>query len=74
MKHLKVLVFVLVIAVMILSACAGAQEAQKKTYCYITPGPDTWYKRDVEGFQAAAAMDNVDVIVVNSEYDVEKEH
>jgi ribose transport system substrate-binding protein len=47
--------------------------AQKLTYCYITPGPDTWYKRDVEGFQAAAKQDGVDVIVVNSDYDVEKE-
>ena len=49
------------------------KEAEKLTYCYITPGPDTWYKRDVEGFQYGASLDGVDVIVVNSDYDVEKE-
>lgn len=48
-------------------------EAKKLTYCYITPGPDTWYKRDVEGFQYGASLDGVEVIVVNSDYDVEKE-
>ncbi len=47
--------------------------AKKLSYCYITPGPDTWYKRDVEGFQYGAGLDNVDVTVVNSEYSVEKE-
>lgn len=52
---------------------APAQSTKKLTYCYITPGPDTWYKRDVEGFQAAAQQDGVDVIVVNSQYDTEKE-
>ncbi len=51
-----------------------APAPQKKlTYCYITPGPDTWYKRDVEGFQYGASLDGVEVIVVNSDYDVEKE-
>ena len=49
------------------------EEAKKLTYCYITPGPDTWYKRDVEGFEYGASLDGVDVIVVNSDYDVEKE-
>ena len=55
-------------------APAPTQAAAKKlTYCYITPGPDTWYKRDVEGFQYGAGLDGVDVVVVNSEYSVEKE-
>ena len=56
------------------AAPAAAQPAAKKlTYCYITPGPDTWYKRDVEGFQYGAGLDGVEVITVNSEYSVEKE-
>jgi len=52
---------------------APAEEVKKLTYCYITPGPDTWYKRDVEGFEYGASLDGVEVIVVNSDYDVEKE-
>jgi ribose transport system substrate-binding protein len=52
---------------------APAAEGKKLTYCYITAGPDTWYKRDVEGFQYGASLDKVEVIVVNSDYDVEKE-
>ena len=51
----------------------SAPAEKKLTYCYITPGPDTWYKRDVEGFQYGAGLDNVEVLVVNSDYDVEKE-
>lgn len=77
MKTLKIILFSLVILTM-LAACAPAAPAtqppaKKLTYCYITPGPDTWYKRDVEGFQYGAGLDGVDVVVVNSEYDVEKE-
>jgi ribose transport system substrate-binding protein len=26
------------------------------TYGYVTPGPDTWYKKDVEGFSYGAEM------------------
>src|SRR5512143_3398456 len=81
MKFLKIVFFTLVIFTM-LAACAPAAPAvpaatqapvKKLSYCYITPGPDTWYKRDVEGFQYGAGLDGVDVVVVNSEYDVEKE-
>jgi len=42
-------------------------------YGYVTPGPDTWYKKDVEGFQYAAKRADVDVVVLNSNYNVEKE-
>ena len=71
MSTVKRIFFILVISALLVSCAPAAPE--KLTYCYITPGPDTWYKRDVEGFQAAAALDGVEVIVVNSEYDVEKE-
>lgn len=43
------------------------------TYGYVTPGPDTWYKKDVEGFSYGAEMAGVEVIVLNSDYDTEKE-
>jgi len=55
------------------AAEAEMEEGKKLTYCYITPGPDTWYRRDVEGFEYGASLDDVDVITVNSDYDVEKE-
>ncbi len=49
----------------------GATE--QLTFGYISPGPDTWYKRDVEGFQAAAAKYGVKVVELNSQYDQQKE-
>lgn len=51
-----------------------AEEAgEKMVFGYITPGPDTWYLRDVEGFQAAADLLGVEVVVLNSNYDVSEE-
>ncbi|MCD6102415.1 MAG: sugar ABC transporter substrate-binding protein [Thermotogae bacterium] len=46
---------------------------KKLVYGYVTPGPDTWYRKDVEGFQYAAEMAGVEVVVLNSDYDTEKE-
>ena len=46
---------------------------KRMVYGYVTPGPDTWYKKDVEGFKYAADLIGADVIVLNSDYDVEKE-
>jgi ribose transport system substrate-binding protein len=43
------------------------------TFGYITPGPDTWYKRDVDGFVTAANMLGIKTVVLNSDYDVQKE-
>ena len=52
-----------------------ASFAAKKdlTFGYITPGPDTWYKRDVDGFTLTAKMLGVKTVVLNSDYDVQKE-
>lgn len=52
----------------------SAPPAKKLVFGYITPGPDTWYLRDVEGFQAAANLLGVKVVVLNSNYDVSAEH
>lgn len=43
------------------------------TYGYIKPGPDTWYQRDVDGFVMAAEADGHEVVVLDTEYDSEKE-
>jgi ribose transport system substrate-binding protein len=52
----------------------GEAKAKKKlTYGYISPGPDTWYKRDVDGFKYGCDKYGVDLIVLNSDYDVQKE-
>ena len=42
-------------------------------YGYVTPGPDTWYKKDVDGFVFAAEKAGAKVIVLNSNYDPDKE-
>lgn len=60
---------------------AGSKEAEEskaeraggKVYGYITPGPDTWYQRNVEGFQMGAEKDGNKVVILNSDYDVSKE-
>jgi ribose transport system substrate-binding protein len=49
----------------------GAQDGL--VYGYISPGPDTWYQRGVDGFTFGAERDGVEVIVLNSEYSVEQE-
>ncbi len=46
---------------------------EQLTFGYISPGPDTWYKRDVEGFQFAAQKYGVKVVELNSQYDQQKE-
>lgn len=51
----------------------GAQAGKQYVYGYVTPGPDTWYKRDVDGFVYAAEKAGAKVIVLNSNYDPEKE-
>jgi ribose transport system substrate-binding protein len=45
----------------------------KLTFGYVSPGPDTWYARDVQGFEYAAKLYGVKVDVLNSEYDQQKE-
>jgi ribose transport system substrate-binding protein len=54
-------------------AVAENKPGKKLTYGYITPGPDTWYKRDVDGFKLACEKYGVDLVVLNSDYDVQKE-
>ncbi|WP_068348214.1 sugar ABC transporter substrate-binding protein [Kosmotoga arenicorallina] len=70
MKRTKVMVWVVLLVSFLL---VGTSLFAKLTYGYVTPGPDTWYKKDVEGFRYAASLVGVDVIVLNSDYDTEKE-
>lgn len=51
----------------------GAKAGKKLVYGHITPGPDTWYKRVVDGLQLGADKYGVELIVLNSDYDVQKE-
>ncbi|OAA29494.1 sugar ABC transporter substrate-binding protein [Kosmotoga arenicorallina S304] len=69
-KRTKVMVWVVLLVSFLL---VGTSLFAKLTYGYVTPGPDTWYKKDVEGFRYAASLVGVDVIVLNSDYDTEKE-
>ncbi len=53
---------------------ATAQSSGKQyVYGYVTPGPDTWYKKDVDGFVYAAGLAGAKVIVLNSNYNPETE-
>ena len=66
---------VALIATCLLVGCRDAEspDGRKLVYGYVTPGPDTWYKKGVEGFQYAAKRAGAEVIVLNSNYDAEKE-
>lgn len=79
-KFRKVVVFFVLSLMLVMSAgvlfAGGQDETQgegKLVYGYVTPGPDTWYKKDVDGFVYAAGLAGIKVIVLNSDYDVEKE-
>ena len=72
MKRISLFLFPLLAAVV---SFPVADYAAKKdlTFGYVTPGPDTWYKRDVDGFVRAADMLGIKTVVLNSDYDVQKE-
>lgn len=63
----------LLVTAAVLLLIAPVAFAQKLVYGYISPGPDTWYQRDVDGFVFGAEADDVEVIVLNSQYDPERE-
>ena len=65
------LLWLLIAAISVPMASAAAKK--DLTFGYITPGPDTWYKRDVDGFTLAAQMLGIKTVVLNSDYDVQKE-
>ena len=78
----KVLVVLMAVALLFAGTVglfAGGQKeatggkAKQLVYGYVTPGPDTWYKRDVDGFVYAAERVGARVIVLNSNYNAETE-
>jgi ribose transport system substrate-binding protein len=71
-RFLFVVLAVLMLVGGFVPAIAG-QSGKQYVYGYVTPGPDTWYKRDVDGFVYAAERAGAKVIVLNSNYDPEKE-
>src|SRR6056297_1057027 len=71
MKKFKVLLVLSLLVIFLASPVVFA--AGHKVYGYVTPGPDTWYKKDVEGFQYGAELAGAEVIVLNSDYDTQKE-
>lgn len=65
---------------LLLTACGSAAPGdpaspsdEQLTFGYVSPGPDTWYKRDVDGFKFAAEKYGVKVVELNSQYDQQKE-
>lgn len=70
----KVTLLLIGLLILVLSFSVTNFAVQKDlTYGYVTPGPDTWYKRDVDGFVWAAKMRGIKTVVLNSDYDVQKE-
>ena len=65
--------FAAAVAALALGGRAAFAAGRQLVYGYVTPGPDTWYKRDVDGFVYAADKAGVKVIVLNSDYNAEKE-
>src|SRR4029077_20996161 len=71
-KRISLFLLSLFIVVLYLPAASFAAK-NDLTFGYITPGPDTWYKRDVDGFVLAANLLGIKTVVLNSDYDVQKE-
>jgi ribose transport system substrate-binding protein len=72
-KRLTIVALLLLVGMGIAFAQGTEEESTGKVFGYITPGPDTWYQRNVEGFEMGAEKDGNKVIVLNSDYDVSKE-
>jgi ribose transport system substrate-binding protein len=70
--HLS-LIGILALLLALVAQSVLAQEGRTLVYGYVSPGPDTWYQRDVDGFVFGADEDGVEVIVLNSQYDAERE-
>lgn len=69
-------VLVLLLAAVVLSGLTGCTQVPAKkqlTVGYIMPGPDPWYGYAKDGFLLAAQKNGVQVAVVNSDYDQQKE-
>jgi ribose transport system substrate-binding protein len=71
MKNFRSFILLSLLAIIALSSTALF--AEDLVYGYVTPGPDTWYRKDVEGFEYGAGLAGVEVVVLNSDYDTEKE-
>jgi ribose transport system substrate-binding protein len=63
----------LTVLVALPAAAGGKAEGKQLTFGYIMPGPDPWYGYAKDGFLFAAAKHNVKVVLVNSDYDQQKE-
>lgn len=69
----KFTVLVLALSLLVSVFAVGMVQAKELTFGYIAPGPDTWYRRTVEGFEWACQLLGVKTIVLNSQYDASTE-
>lgn len=73
-RNLGIMLGVFALVLLWISSLAHAQgQDETLVYGYISPGPDTWYQRDVDGFVMGAEADGHEVIVLNSQYDAQRE-
>lgn len=72
-KLVAVALALLFVAMVGFAAGQGEGETEDLVFGYVTPGPDTWYRRNVDGFVHAADMLGIETVVLNSEYDAGQE-
>ncbi|MEX2444668.1 MAG: sugar ABC transporter substrate-binding protein [Alkalispirochaeta sp.] len=72
-KMVAATLMLLFVAAVGFSAGQGEDESGELVFGYVTPGPDTWYRRNVDGFVHAAEMMGIETVVLNSEYDAGQE-
>ena len=73
LKKLVVTMLVVLAVVGLVLPIMAQSSTKQLVYGYVTPGPDTWYKKDVDGFVYAAGLAGAKVIVLNSNYNPETE-
>lgn len=77
MRLFKRVVIFMLLGLFIAAAGWASGEAEASgedlVFGYVTPGPDTWYRRNVDGFVYAAEMMGIETVVLNSEYDTGQE-
>lgn len=72
-KVVAVMLALLFVASVGFTGGQGERDPEDMVFGYVTPGPDTWYRRNVDGFVHAAEMLGIETVVLNSEYDAGQE-
>ncbi len=72
-KHILILILALVLALTLVSACSQKETAEGKTIGYIAAGTEYYYLCQESGIRKAAEEAGIDLVVLNSEGQADKE-